>query len=105
MCMHVWWFVLRGEESTLQNLESCWNQLELQTKWKLEPVLRYSDAVAGTESDRSTESDRPIPPTTEEIPVEPTTETASTSPTTETICTPPSQEVPITNEVRSSSLN
>ena len=49
-----WWFVLRGEESALQNLEGCWNQLQLQTKWKLEPVLRYSDTAACKESDQST---------------------------------------------------
>ena len=51
-----WWFVLRGEESTLQKLEGCWNQLQLQTNWKLEPVLRFSDEAACTESDQSTSS-------------------------------------------------
>ena len=48
--------MLRGEESTLQRLEGCWNQLQLQNNWKLEPVLRFSDEAACTESDQSTSS-------------------------------------------------
>ena len=84
--------MLRGEESTLQNLEGCWNQLELQTKWKLEPVLCYSDATASAESDQS----KPL--TTEAMPNESATEVASNV-TMSTVSTSPSQEVPITNEV------
>ena len=31
-----WWFVLRGEEDTLQRLEEAWQQIAIQTEWKLE---------------------------------------------------------------------
>ena len=92
-----WWFVLRGEESTLQNLEGCWNQLELQTKWKLEPVFRYSDDAA-----ECTESDQLKSPTTGIMPNEPATEAVSNE-TVSTASISPPQEVPITNEV--STLN
>ncbi len=40
-----WWFVVRGEEATLQKLEEAWQQVSIQTEWKLEPVLRFCDDV------------------------------------------------------------
>lgn len=89
-----WWFVIRGEESTLQNLEGCWNQLELQTKWKLEPVLRFSDATASAESDQS----KPL--STEAMPNESATDSeVASNVTMSTVSASPPQEVPITNEV------
>ena len=39
-----WWFVLRGDEDTLSILESEWEQVQLQTNWKLEPLLKFSDS-------------------------------------------------------------
>ena len=39
-----WWFVLKGGEDVLTDLERQWNEIELQTKWKLEPCLRLVDA-------------------------------------------------------------
>ena len=38
-----WWFVLRGDEDILSTLESEWEQVQLQTNWKLEPLLKFSD--------------------------------------------------------------
>ncbi len=38
-----WWFVLRGEESMLEQLQKEWSIVALQTSWKLEPVLCYVD--------------------------------------------------------------
>ena len=33
-----WWFILRASESILQILEKHWQQIQIQTAWKLEPV-------------------------------------------------------------------
>ncbi len=38
-----WWFVIRGEESVLEELQKEWPTIALQTSWKLEPVLSYAD--------------------------------------------------------------
>ena len=45
-----WWFVIRGEETVLEQLESMWSQVQLQTKWELKSLLSYSDAEADPES-------------------------------------------------------
>ncbi len=36
-----WWFVLRGEEQLLEQLQEEWPAVSVQTSWKLEPVLSY----------------------------------------------------------------
>ena len=36
-----WWYVIHAEEACLQQLESEWQKVELQTSWKLEPCYRY----------------------------------------------------------------
>ena len=38
-----WWFVIRSDEALLKNLEEKWHLIALQTNWKIEPVLRFSD--------------------------------------------------------------
>ena len=38
-----WWFVIRGKEEVLEKLHREWNPIAVQTAWKLEPVLSYSD--------------------------------------------------------------
>ena len=38
-----WWFVLRAEENILKGLEETWNIMALPRRWKIEPLLRYSD--------------------------------------------------------------
>ena len=39
-----WWFVLRGDEDILSILESKWEQVQLQTNWKLKPLLKFSNS-------------------------------------------------------------
>ena len=68
-----WWFVIRGDEATLQNLEDSWQQLSLQTQWRLEPVLCYSDVVELYEKPLlpvTTEETRTEEATTEDIATE-----------------------------------
>ena len=36
--------VLRGDEDILSILESEWKQVQLQTNWKLESLLKFSDS-------------------------------------------------------------
>jgi len=36
------WFVLRGEEQLLEQLQDEWPAVSAQTSWKLEPVLSYA---------------------------------------------------------------
>ena len=36
-----WWFVIRGEESLLEQLQSNWHLVNVQTAWKLEPVFKH----------------------------------------------------------------
>ena len=50
-----WWFVLRGEEQLLEQLQEKWPAVSVQTSWKLEPVLSYGDIP-----------DNPNPPTAEQ---------------------------------------
>ena len=45
----IWWFVIRGEEAVLEQLDSVWSQVQLQTKWELKPLLRYGTAGASSE--------------------------------------------------------
>ena len=45
-----WWFVVRGEESVLLELEQEWNSIAVQTAWKLEPVHYYVEHSTPNES-------------------------------------------------------
>ena len=36
-----WWFVVRGDEEVLEQLENDWNTISIQTAWKLEPLLEF----------------------------------------------------------------
>ena len=40
-----WWFVIRGSEDMLQEIESEWDHVSAQTNWKLEPLLKFPDPV------------------------------------------------------------
>ena len=46
----VWWFVIRGDESVLGQLDSLWPQVNLQTKWELKPLFSYAATVENSES-------------------------------------------------------
>ena len=41
-----WWFVVRGKEQILQQLQDAWGSVHFQTAWKLEPVLEFQKAAA-----------------------------------------------------------
>ena len=41
-----WWFVVRGEESVLEQLQKEWPTISIQTSWRLEPVLSYVEDLA-----------------------------------------------------------
>ena len=41
-----WWFILRASESILQILEKHWQQIQIQTAWKLEPVTYSAHMVS-----------------------------------------------------------
>ena len=38
-----WWFIVRGEEDLLQQVDGAWNTVAVQTAWKLEPAYMYED--------------------------------------------------------------
>ena len=38
-----WWFIVRGEEYVLQQVEGAWSSIVIQTAWKLEPAYRYDN--------------------------------------------------------------
>ena len=40
-----WWFVIRGSEDVLKQLEEKWNLMDTQVKWKLEPVYCFSVSI------------------------------------------------------------
>ena len=65
-----WWYVIHGDESVL-HLESNWEQINLQTSWKLEPCF-MTESIPGSNAvhDSSdpgyattTGNDGPKPPT------------------------------------------
>ena len=39
-----WWFVLHDDEANLQVIDAKWEQVELQTSWKLEPCFRLAQS-------------------------------------------------------------
>ena len=43
-----WWFVLRGEEESLETLQGEWPRIATQTAWKLEPLYSYASDAAAT---------------------------------------------------------
>ena len=38
-----WWYVIRGEELDLAELEKAWEAIATQTSWKLEPLFRFDN--------------------------------------------------------------
>lgn len=50
-----WWFVIRGEENKLQELEGEWRAIAIQTAWKLEPVYYYEENTI-SDADHDSES-------------------------------------------------
>ena len=40
-----WWFIVKGEEAILVSLEDVWRRIELQTEWKLIPLMKYPETI------------------------------------------------------------
>ena len=59
-CIVRWWFVVRGEEETLQILQKQWSQIGAQTAWKLEPLYSYSESVSVSHSSSTDHQQFPI---------------------------------------------
>ncbi len=43
-----WWFVVRGDEKVLEQLQADWEAVRVQTAWKLEPLLEYDNTPRST---------------------------------------------------------
>ena len=66
-----WWFVIRDEESVLEQLQKEWPTISIQTSWRLEPVLSYADypaspdveqlSIVGQQSHHNAELQPPAP--------------------------------------------
>jgi len=41
-----WWFLIRGEEEVLIELQKTWDHISTQTSWRLEECLMYEDLPA-----------------------------------------------------------
>ena len=57
-----WWFLIKGDESTLKKLEDEWEAVELQTPWKLEMCTKFVDPAIEEEPLASASSIRPATP-------------------------------------------
>ena len=49
-----WWFILRGSEYVLKELEGEWERVQLQTNWQLMPCLKYVDNPPPDQPDKPT---------------------------------------------------
>jgi len=59
------WYIVRGEEQLLQKLESSWRLLYMHTNWKIEHVLKFSEAATTNITEANTSSNahqQPTPP-------------------------------------------
>ncbi len=60
-----WWFVIRGDEEILGQLEDKWNLVQMQVDWKLEPLYSFVDATCNTTIQQPDNSTPLSPPVTE----------------------------------------
>ena len=54
-----WWFVLRGSEDMLQEIENEWDHVSAQTNWKLETVDVHDNPPLQPESDTHSDYQSP----------------------------------------------
>ena len=59
-CIVRWWFVVSGEEETLQLLQKEWSQIGAQRVWKLEPLYSYGESVSVSHSSLTDHQQFPI---------------------------------------------
>ena len=62
-----WWFVIRGEESVLEQLQKEWPTVGIQTSWRLEPVLSYDDDPAAEQLRIVDQSEQPSLASSEQV--------------------------------------
>ena len=49
-----WWFLLKGEEAVLMELESMWDKVALQTNWKIQScTMPQTNAHSSTEESQN----------------------------------------------------
>lgn len=48
-----WWFVVHGNKTNIELLESEWGKIETQTGWKLQPLLSFADTTATVSNNTS----------------------------------------------------
>ena len=84
--------MVRGEETILEQLDNMWEQVYLQTKWELKPLLSYSVGVSskslpsGNATPGATSSSSPNPDNaTADATVTLTTVTSNNTSTTPTV--------------------
>ena len=56
-----WWFVLKGEEQVLTQLEDEWERMCLQLSWKLEPCFKPKSLKIDTHTDSTIVLAVPVP--------------------------------------------
>ena len=54
------WFVIRGEENLLQQLQLKWQAVSFLTAWKLQDVVAYADDSSLMTSEAPSTQDEPI---------------------------------------------
>ena len=62
-----WWFILRGSEDVLMELEGEWEHVQLQTTWQLMPCLKYVDNPPPNQPNNSTALAKPTEQSVKQI--------------------------------------
>ena len=58
-----WWYVVHSSESTLMELEAKWDQVKVQTSWKLEPCFLAENQIIPPPSVTATDATSILLPT------------------------------------------
>ena len=56
-----WWFVLKGDEQVLTQLEDEWERVCFQLSWKLEPSFKPKVLKVDTHTDITVDPAEPVP--------------------------------------------
>ena len=100
-----WWFLLKGQETVLKELEAVWESVSLQTKWKLEPCTKPTDGNSATQP--SINDATPTPPPGPAADITPTSPSPSPPTSSSAAYTPPTtlNATSETSQSQSSSCN
>jgi hypothetical protein len=96
-----WWFVIRGDEEILGQLEDKWNLLQMQVDWKLEPLYSFVDATCNTTIQQPDNSTPLSPPVTESSQAG----ASSAPPANDRKCNPPVPSTTQSNPANTSSTS